>query len=98
MEVHEHPSGLFGAGLLVEISIEVAQLKIDMGKKKKKKIHNQSSTILAFHTGSTEMQKKLWSYHWSRVELGDDMVEESCKVGRARLELLDAVKAVALAV
>lgn len=54
--------------------------------------------MLAFHTGSTEMQKKLWSYHWSRVELGDDMVEEGCKVGRARLELLDAVKAVALAV
>lgn len=29
VEVHEHPSGLFGVGLLVEISIEVAQLKID---------------------------------------------------------------------
>ena len=26
VEVHEHPSGLFGVGLLVEVSIEVAQL------------------------------------------------------------------------
>lgn len=28
----------------------------------------------------------------------DDMVKEGCEVGRARLELLDAVKAVTLAV
>ena len=27
VEVHEHPSGLFGVGLLVEVSIEVAQLR-----------------------------------------------------------------------
>lgn len=27
MEIHEHPSGLFGVGLLVEVSIEVAQLR-----------------------------------------------------------------------
>lgn len=26
MKVHEHPSGLFGVGLLVEVSIEVTQL------------------------------------------------------------------------
>lgn len=54
--------------------------------------------MFAFNTGSPGTQKKLWHYHWSRVELGDDMVEEGCEVGRARLELLDAVKAVALAV
>lgn len=29
VEVHENPSGLFGVGLLVEVSVEVAQLKID---------------------------------------------------------------------
>lgn len=27
VEVHKHPSGLFGVGLLVEVSIEVAQLR-----------------------------------------------------------------------
>lgn len=27
VKVHEHPSGLFGVGLLVEVSIEVAQLR-----------------------------------------------------------------------
>lgn len=27
VEVQEHPSGLFGVGLLVEVSIEVAQLR-----------------------------------------------------------------------
>lgn len=62
------------------------------------KIHNQSTAMLAFNTGSPGMQKKQWSYRWSRVELGDNMVEEGCEVGRARLELLNAVKAVALAV
>lgn len=60
------------------------------------KIHQ--TAMLAFDTGSPGTQKKLWSYHWSRLELGDDVVEEGCEVGRARLELLDAVKAVALAV
>lgn len=92
MEVHEHPSGLFGVGLLVEVSIEVAQLKIRF------QIHNQTTAMLACDAGSPGMQKKLWSYHWSGVELGEDVVEEGCEVGGARLELLDAVKAVALAV
>lgn len=54
--------------------------------------------MFAFNRGSPGMQKNLWSYHWSRFKLGDNMVEEGCEVGRARLELLDAVKAVALAV
>lgn len=92
VEVHEHPSGLFGVGLLVEVSIEVAQLKIRF------KIHNQTPAMLVCDTASPGMQKKSWSYHWSGIELGDDVVEEGCEVGGARLELLDAVKAVALAV
>lgn len=44
------------------------------------------------------MQEKAGSCHRSRVELGDNVVEEGCEVGRAGLELLDAVKAVTLAV
>lgn len=28
VEVQKHPSGLFGVGLLVEVSVEVAQLRI----------------------------------------------------------------------
>lgn len=44
------------------------------------------------------VQEKQGSYHRSRVELGDDVVEEGGEVGGARLELLDAVKAVTLAV
>lgn len=44
------------------------------------------------------VQEKQGSYRRSRVELGDDVVEEGGEVGGARLELLDAVKAVTLAV
>lgn len=29
VEIHEHSSGLFGVGLLVEVSIEVAQLRFE---------------------------------------------------------------------
>lgn len=38
------------------------------------------------------------SYHRSRVKLRDDMMQESCEVGGPRLELLNAVKAVTLAI
>lgn len=27
VKVHKHPSGLFGVGLLIEVSVEVAQLE-----------------------------------------------------------------------
>lgn len=37
-------------------------------------------------------------YHRSRVKLRDYMVKEGCEVGRARLEQLNAVKAVTLAI
>lgn len=84
MEVHEHPSGLFGVGLLVDVSVEVAQLQTDEVRK-----------LSAFQR---DAQEKQGSYHRSRVELGDDVVEEGGEVGGARLELLDAVKAVTLAV
>lgn len=62
------------------------------------KINNQQTVKLSFKKESLGIQEKQSSYHWSRVELGDDMVEEGCEVGRARFELLDAVKAVTLAV
>lgn len=31
VQVHEHPPGLFGVGLLVEVSVEVAQLRTNHG-------------------------------------------------------------------
>lgn len=58
----------------------------------------KSANCPHFKKESLGIQEEKSSYHRSRVELGDDVVEEGCEVGRARLELLDAVKAVTLAI
>lgn len=84
VEVHEHASGLFGVGLLVDVSIEVAQLQTDEVRK--------------LPARRRDVREKQGSYHRSGVELGDDVVEEGGEVGGARLQLLDAVEAVTLAV
>lgn len=98
MKVHKHPSGLFGVGLLVEVSIEVAQLRT----RDHFKYHIcEMYHLLVCETSTERFLTRLEacrSYHRSGIKLRYDVVEEGCEVGGAGLELLNAVKAVTLAI
>lgn len=50
------------------------------------------------HCNYSQSLKGRRSHHWSRVELGDDVMQEGCKMCGPRLELLHAVKDDTLAV